>query len=100
VDLIFALVLLGLAATPLALLSAWLATRGSRPLGSLINGGDNQTWWRSTMPWPVGVQEEDGLTWSFPDSRQTTATAPRSKRDVADEIRIEPTRVRPLVRRR
>lgn len=99
-DLIFALVLLGLAATPLALLSGWLAARGSRPLGSLINSGDNETWWRSTMPWPVGVQEEDGLTWTFPDSRKTTDRVSRSKADVVDEIRIDPTLVRPLVRRR
>lgn len=99
-DLIFALVLLGLAATPLALLSGWLAARGSRPLGSLVNGGDSETWWRSTMPWPVGVQEEDGLTWSFPDSRQPVGRAPRSRPDVVDEIRIEPTLLRSRVRRR
>jgi len=92
VDLLAALVLISVAAAPLALLSGWLAGRGSRQLGSLVNGGDSETWWRSTMPWPRGVQEEDDLTWSFRDTQPTP--------DQADEVKVEPILLRPRVRRR
>lgn len=101
-DLITAFVLLGMAAAPLAVLSGWLAGRGSRPLGSLVNGGDSETWWRSTMPWPRGVQEEDDLTWSFRDT-QPPPSRPSPSRPVADEpdeIRVDPVHLRPQVRRR
>lgn len=99
-DLITALLLLSVAAAPLALLSGWLAGRGSRPLGSLVNGGDSETWWRATMPWPRGVQEEDDLTWSFRDTQPTGNQSSRSRPDEADEIRVEPIHLRPQVRRR
>ena len=100
-DLLLALVLLGLGAAPLALLSGWLSGRGLRPLGSIINGGDNATWWRSTMPWPTGVQEEDEVTWSFRRSQEPTGRTGMSARpDEADEVRIDPTHLRPRVRRR
>jgi hypothetical protein len=103
VDLIFALVLLSVAVAPLALLSGWLAGRGSRPLGALVNSSGSEAWWRSTMPWPRGVQEEDDVTWSFRGSQQPTsswsATTPTTL-DEADEVRIEPTHLRPRVRRR
>lgn len=99
-DLITALLVLSVAAAPLALLSGWLAGRGSRPLGSLINGGDSETWWRSTMPWPRGVQEEDDFTWTFRDTQQTTNPSSRSRPDEADEVRVEPIHLRPQVRRR
>lgn len=99
-DLITTLLLLSVAAAPLALLSGWLAGRGSRPLGSLVNGGDSETWWRSTMPWPRGVQEEDDLTWSFRDTQPTANQSSRSKLGEPDEIRVEPIHLRPQVRRR
>jgi hypothetical protein len=102
-DLMLTLILLGLAAAPLALLSGWLDRRGSRPLGALVNGRDSETWWRTTMPWPQGVQEDDELTWSFrgrqpppPESRSTWWPGP----DEPDEIRIQPIQLRAQVRRR
>ena len=101
-DLMLALVLLGLAAAPLALLSGWLDRRGSRPLGALVNGPDSESWWRATMPWPQGVQEEDELTWSF-RGRQPPAEAPSTRwpgPDEPDELRILPIHLRPQVRRR
>jgi hypothetical protein len=104
-DLMFTIVLLSLAAAPLALLSGWLDRRESRPLGALVNGRDSESWWRATMPWPKGVQEEDELTWTFRD-RQPPA-APPSKRwpgrdgaDETDELRVKPIHLRPQVRRR
>jgi hypothetical protein len=100
VDLITALLLLSVAAAPLALLSGWLAGRGSRPLGSLVNAGDSDTWWRSTMPWPRGVQEEDDLTWSFRDTPPAATQSLRSRPHEADEIRVDPIHLRPQVRRR
>lgn len=102
-DLIAALLLLSVAAAPLALLSGWLASRGSRPLGSLVNAGDSDTWWRSTMPWPRGVQEEDDLPWSFRDTQPTANQSSRSGPDdpaAADEVNVEPIPLRPQTRRR
>ena len=100
-NLILALVLLSLAATPLALLLGWLDRRGSRQLGSLVNGTDSEGWWRATMPWPRGVQEDDEVTWSFRGSQQPTGRTTRSPGpDEVDEVRIEPTHLRPRVRRR
>jgi hypothetical protein len=98
-NLILALALLSLAAAPLALLLGWLDRRGSRQLGSLVNRGDSEGWWRATMPWPHGVQEEDEVTWSFRGSQQPTV-ARKGPPDEADEVRIEPTQLRPQVRRR
>ena len=101
-DVMLTIVVLSLAAAPLALLSGWLDRRESRPLGALVNGRDSEGWWRATMPWPEGVQEDDELTWSFRASRQPAA--PSSTRwpgpDEPDEIRIEPMHLRPQVRRR
>jgi hypothetical protein len=99
-NLILALVLLSLAATPLALLLGWLDRRGTRQLGSLVNGRDSEGWWRATMPWPRGVQEEDEVTWSFRGSQQPTGATRPSGPDEVDEVRIEPTHLRPQVRRR
>ena len=99
-NLVLALVALSLAAAPLALLLGWLDRRGSRQLGSLVNGGDSEGWWRATMPWPRGVQEEDEVTWSFRGSQQPTRRTTTSGPDKVDEVRIEPTHLRPQVRRR
>ncbi len=100
-NLILALVLLSLAAAPLALLLGWLDRRGSRQLGSLVGGRDSEGWWRATMPWPTGVQEEDGVTWSFRGNQQPASDATRfSKPDAVDEVRVEPIHLRPQVRRR
>jgi hypothetical protein len=102
VDLILALALLALAVAPLALLSGWLAGRGSRPLGALVNSGGNEGWWRSTMPWPHGVQEEDDLPWSAqPRPEQTgPSSQPLVDPDLVDELNVEPAPLRPLIRRR
>lgn len=95
-NLILAIVLLGLAATPLAILLGWLDRRGSRPLGALLHGRDSEAWWRATMPWPRGVQEDDEVTWKFRESQPPAGRAT----DEADEVRIDPTHLRPQTRRR
>jgi hypothetical protein len=101
-NLILALIVLSLAAAPLALLLGWLDRRGSRQLGSLVNAGGNEGWWRTTMPWPRGVQEEDEVTWSFRGSQEPTGTTLSGSDEVdeVDEVRIAPTQLRPQVRRR
>ena len=62
-DAISAIVLLALVAMPIALLSGWFVDGGYGGLGSVVNRGDTGSWWRSTMPWPEGVQEDDELAW-------------------------------------
>jgi hypothetical protein len=102
-NLILALVLLGLAATPLAVLLGWLDRRGSRPLGALLHGRDSEGWWRATMPWPQGVQEDDEVTWTFRERQptgQATTSPVREEANEADEVRIEPTHLRAKIRRR
>ena len=64
-NLISALLLLGVAAAPLAVLGAWLAGRRDPRQGSLVQVGGSDGWWRQTMPWPHGVQEDDEVHWNF-----------------------------------
>ena len=88
--------LLAVAAAPLAMLGGWLASRDrsvAAPYGSNI--GD--AWWRHTMPWPHGVQEDDDVHWNFggadADPRESSAT----EDDAAPEVTT--VRLRPAVRR-
>lgn len=100
-NLILTLFVLSLAAAPLAVLLGWLDRRGSRQLGALVSGRDSEGWWRATMPWPSGVQEEDEVTWSFGGSQQPAGARTRGpKPGEVDEVRIEPAHLRPQVRRR
>ncbi len=89
-DLATAVVLLGVAAAPLALLGGWLASRDravATPLGTTSEG-----WWRQTMPWPHGVQEDDAVQWHFAD-----APPPASVDD--DDTQVTTVRLRPNVHR-
>jgi hypothetical protein len=70
-EVIAAVVVIGLALGPIAAISGWLTGSGERPFGALMHGRD--TWWRSTMPWPQGVQEEDSVHWHVRESGATTA---------------------------
>jgi hypothetical protein len=41
-------------------------------VGTLVRvGGSSDDWWRETLPWPPGVQEDDEVHWNFasPDER-------------------------------
>jgi hypothetical protein len=57
----------------------WLAGRLLRtdgqpgwPVGAL----SREEYWRRTLPWPRGVQEDDGIAWHVP--RDEPAEAPQS----------------------
>ena len=49
-----------------ALLLLILAALGAL-VAVLVSRGGNDAWWQSTMPWPHGVQEEDGVRWDVRD---------------------------------
>jgi hypothetical protein len=90
-NLISALLLLALAAAPLALLGAWFAGRRDVRSGTLVPVGGSDSWWRDAMPWPTGVQEDDEVHWNFgpperPDSH-------------VDALTVDPVRLTPGLRR-
>jgi hypothetical protein len=106
VDVIAAIAWLGLAAVPIALLGGWLAGRGDRGLGSLTGAATGDAWWRSTMPWPHGVQESVDVHWHFAD-REPAASAvtpeppPEPGPDIepaAGDVTIDRTRLQPHIR--
>jgi len=66
-ELIPTILLLGVAATPIALVGGWLAGRGHGRLGALVGGSSSSGWWQATMPLPHGVQEDDDFKWNFGD---------------------------------
>jgi hypothetical protein len=89
-DLLTAFILpLGL---PLAGLLGWFVAKGHGGLGSLVDPGGSTGWWQSTMPWPQGVQEEDGVSWHVQDP--DPAVAPSEE----DEDAFEVTPIRPRTR--
>lgn len=98
-DLITTILLFALAAVPVGLFGGWFAARGNR-LGSLVGGGGD-SWWRSQMPWPQGVQEADDVKWHFSDVN----AAPGARADEVTVTDSEPgapaigrTRLRPRIR--
>jgi len=62
-DMVAAIAVLFVLGAPLGLLARWFVDRGHSELGVLVSRGGNEAWWQSTMPWPRGVQEEDGVHW-------------------------------------
>jgi hypothetical protein len=62
-DPLAAVALLVAVAAPIAVVSGWFVQGGFGGLGSFVGRGDRDAWWRSSMPWPQGVQEEDGPRW-------------------------------------
>ena len=91
-NLIAALLLLAAAAAPLAVLGAWLAARRDPRVGSLVQVGGTDGWWRQTMPWPHGVQEDDDVRWNFGPPGQPDDERP-------DALSVHPVRVRAGVHR-
>jgi hypothetical protein len=87
-------VLLGVAAAPLALLGGWIATH-DRSVAPPV-GGTGESWWRETMPWPHGVQEDDDIHWNF-GSEGPPASGPSERAD--DATSVATLRIRPAVRR-
>ena len=102
-DLITALALLCVAAAPLAVLSGWFAGPGFRRQGSLVNAGDRDAWWRSTLPWPHGVQEEDDVRFSFRAADGPPLGSPATSRTHSPSLReqrVELSPLRPRIRGR
>lgn len=91
-NLISALLLLAAAAAPLAVLGAWLASRRGARVGSLVQVGGSDGWWRQAMPWPQGVQEDDDVHWNFGPPE-----APAESR--TDAFDVDPVRLGPSMRR-
>jgi hypothetical protein len=78
-----ALVLLAAVAAPLAVVSGWFVRGGFGGLGSLVTRGDPDAWWRSSMPWPQGIQEEDGPRWRLDEGDAEEASPAEDGLDVA-----------------
>lgn len=93
-DMISAIVLLSLAAVPLAVLAGWFVGPGYSGLGSLVNRGDSDAWWRATMPLPQGIQEEDQVGWHVRDRDLavvgSSARGPATREVMADDFEIAP----------
>jgi hypothetical protein len=104
-ELIAAILSLGIVAAPLALLGAWLAASTQRGLGTVVPKA-GEGWWRAALPWPQGVQEEDGPGWSVASAPTAGAEAPESGSagqagDDADEMAAPHlTRLHPTIRAR
>jgi hypothetical protein len=98
-DTISAIVMLAVLAAPLALLAGWFVRGGYEGLGSFVDRGDRDAWWRATMPWPHGMQEEDGVGWHVPTHEHATESAAvRARRGApADAWTIAPVRPTPRV---
>lgn len=103
-ELIPTILLLALAAAPIALVGGWLAARGHGRLGTLVSGPAGTGWWQTTMPWPHGVQEDDDFKWNFGDRDEPIAESDRPDRPgpAAGETTgvVEPPRtpLRPRIR--
>lgn len=101
-DVISTIVLLGLGAVPLAVLAGWFVDPDRNGLGSLVNRGGDGSWWQTTMPWPQGVQEEDGVGWHIRDPDLTVVGSsggwPAAQEAIADAFEVAPVHPRPRVR--
>jgi hypothetical protein len=98
-EIISAIVMLAVVAAPLALLAGWFVRGGYEGLGSFVDCGDREGWWRAAMPLPHGVQEEDGVGWHVPTPEHATESrAVRETRgEPVDALRIAPVRPTPRV---
>jgi hypothetical protein len=100
-EIIATIVLLGLAGAPIALVGAWLVGRGQSRLGALVSAPGGDSWWRTTMPWPQGVQEDDEVKWNFGDRDAAvvdSSARAATTRQATGEVDPAPTRLRPRVR--
>ena len=91
-EIISTILVLGLAVAPIALVAGWLAGRGHRGLGALVGGPAGDGWWRTAMPLPHGVQEDDDFKWNFGDREPTAgAEPPGPAAEAADEVELART---------
>ena len=47
------------------------------PLGWPLGAASREAFWRRTLPWPSGVQEDDEIAWHVPRSVEPVAPSPR-----------------------
>jgi hypothetical protein len=92
VDIGTTVVLLGVAAAPLALLGGWMVSR-DRSVAPPV-GATADSWWREAMPWPHGVQEDDDVHFNFGDDG-----GPNRPQAGDDAGPVVTARLRPTVRR-
>jgi hypothetical protein len=99
-EIISTILILGLAVAPIALIAGWLAGRGHRGLGVLVSGPAGDGWWRTAMPLPHGVQEDDDFKWNFGDRDQPIAASEPCVTAAEATETVEParTRLRPRTR--
>jgi hypothetical protein len=101
-DVISTIVLLSLGAVPLALLAGWFVDPDRNGLGSLVNRGGGSSWWQSAMPWPQGVQEEDGVGWHIRDPDPSIVGSiggdPTAHEPRADAFEVAPVQPRSRIR--
>jgi hypothetical protein len=76
-NLIIAILLLTAVAAPVAILAGWLVGFGHEGLGSLGGGALGNASSPYAMPWPRGVQEEDGVTWHVRNGDPAVDSGPR-----------------------
>lgn len=90
-DLIMIALALTIGITLMAVVAAGFGAATCDGLGAIVRGRDDQSWWRATLPWPQGVQEDDEVRWRF---------APRGaadeERDADGSERPPPGHARPI----
>jgi hypothetical protein len=76
---------------------AWLADRvlrGEGPPGWPIGAISREEFWRRSLPWPRGIQEDDEIAWHVPRSAAAGMGAPSPRRGRP----APPTRPQPRTR--
>ena len=77
-------------------LAAWLVRAGYGQLGGLAHGKDDAAWWRSSLPWPDGVQEDDEIAWHVP--RPLATPDGGTIRQLSSGRPVPPTRPQPRIK--
>jgi hypothetical protein len=52
--------------------------RGDGPRGLPIGDETREGFWRRSMPWPTGVQEDSEIAWHVPPTAEPTKPRPRA----------------------
>jgi hypothetical protein len=98
-DVVVGLLLIAIAAAPVAFLAGWFVGPGVRGVAQLVGRG-NDDWWRSTLPWPTGVQEDDGVAWSARPAMPAGDDPEREGSAGMPSLQVPTRRLRPTLRRR
>jgi hypothetical protein len=97
-ELIAAIVPLAVVAAPLALLGAWLAASTHYGAASVVPRS-GEGWWRVTLPWPRGVQEENDPGWNLHQAPPAEAdSSDASSGPIRSDHDVHVTRLNPRIR--